>query len=107
MNKWLALVVLLVATTGAFADVADELKQFVGFTIIASMRVAGYQDKDGTSGSDFQGCQFDRVIIFDNNKIMKCTGYHYHYANRPTAIILSDGSSFKMIVGDDIYEMRR
>lgn len=107
MKNRLLLLALLTGTTSAFADITSQLSRFVGYTIIASKTVAGYQDKNGKKADSFEGCEYDRVIIFDDNKILTCAEYGYQYAYRPTAIILSNGSSFKMIVGNDVYDMRR
>lgn len=107
MKKRLLLLALLTSTTSAFADITSQLGRFVGYTIIASKTVAGYQDKNGKKSDSFEGCEYDRVIIFDDNKILTCAGYGYQYSYRPTAIILSNGSSFKMIVGNDVYDMTR
>lgn len=107
MKKSVLALTLLFVTNSAFADITYQLGKFVGYTIIASKTIAGYQDGNGQKGDSFEGCNFDRVIIFDDNKILTCAGYGYQYAYRPTAIILSNGSSFKMIVGNDVYDMRR
>ena len=105
-NRLLALCLLAVTTT-AFADLASELGRAVGYTIIASKTIVGYQDKSGKRSDSFEGCDYDRVIVFNDNKIITCASYGYQYAYRPTAVILSNGSSFKMVVGDTVYEMRR
>lgn len=107
MKKLALTLPLLFITNSTFADITNQLGGFVGYTIIASKTIAGYQDRNGKKSSSFEGCDFDRIIIFDDNKILTCVGYGYQYAYRPAAIILSNGSSFKMIVGDDVYDMRR
>lgn len=107
MNKRLLFFVLLTVSTSAFADITSQLGRLVGYTIVASKTIAGYQDRNGKKADGFEGCDYDRVIIFDDNIILTCAGYGYQYSYRPTAIILSNGSSFKMVVGNDIYDMRR
>ena len=107
MKKKFLLFLTLSIASPAFADITSQLGRLVGYTIIASKTVAGYQDKNGEKDDSFEGCDYDRVIIFDDNKILTCAGYGYQYAYRPTAIVLSNGSSFKMIVGNDIYDMQR
>jgi hypothetical protein len=107
MRKRLLPLLLLAIATSTFADITNELGRFVGYTIIASKTVVGYQDKNAKKSDSFEGCDYDRVIVFDDNKILTCTGYGYQYSYRPTAIILSNGSSFKMIVGNNVYDMRR
>ena len=107
MKKQLLYLLLLSISTTAFADVTSQLSRFVGYTIVASKTIAGYQDKNGKKDDSFEGCDYDRVIIFDDDKILTCAGYGYQYAYRPTAIILSNGTSFKMIVGNDVYDVQR
>lgn len=107
MKKSLIPLLLLLIATSAFADITNELKRFVGYTIIASKTIVGYQDENGKKDDSFEGCDFGRVIIFDDDKILTCAEYGYQYAYRPTAVIILKGSSFKMIVGNDVYDMQR
>jgi hypothetical protein len=113
-----ALLLILVAstffrTTPAGADTADTLENYVGYTIVASKTIVGYRDKDGKSSDDFEGCDFDRKIRFDDGTTLTCSGYDYTYAYRPTALILMKSSEFQgrktaqavMIVEDDAYDM--
>jgi hypothetical protein len=102
----LALMLVLVAQS-AFAEVADVLRDYVGYRIVASKTIVGYKNKDGTTGDTFEGCEDGRVILFEDKKSLTCAGTGYQYAYRPIAIILSRGSSLLMIVGDDAYDMRR
>ena len=69
--------------------------------------IAGWYDDKGNQGEDFQGCDFGRTIVFDNNKILHCTGYSYEYGYKPVAVILSNGSSYKMIVTSTVFDMAR
>ena len=107
MRKHLLLLALATGTTPAFADITSRLGRLVGYTIVASKTVAGYQDRSGKKGDSFEGCDYDRVIVFDDNRILACAGYGYQYSYRPTAIILSNGAVLKMIVGNEVYDMRR
>ncbi|HAT9716230.1 TPA: hypothetical protein ACK8SK_002611 [Legionella pneumophila] len=95
-NIFLAFV-LLFATPIAFADLTDELEGLVGYTIVASKTISG----------DFEGCDYDKAIVFDDNTMLRCASYGYQYSYRPTAIILSNGANFKMIVEDELYDMLR
>ena len=102
-----ALLCLLVIADSAVAELADDLADLEGYTIILSTKIEKWIDKDGEkSGDSFEGCDFDRIIIFSNDKMLICRTYDYTYAYRPTAVILSNGSSFKMIVRDRVYDMR-
>ena len=107
MKKIFATFLLLLMTTPTFALWDYQLMELVGYTILGSKTITGWYDQEGKKGDSFDGCDYGRVIVFDNSKVLTCTGYHYHYAYRPTAIILSNGSSYKMIVADQIYNMSR
>lgn len=108
MKKKLLFSALLVAASIARADLADRLSNLQGYTVIGVMTVTGWIDRaKGKKGDSFEGCEFDRVIIFDDSKVLTCSTYSYSYSYRPRAAILSNGSNFKMIVGDEVYDMRR
>ena len=91
MKKTCMAAVMLV-TAAAHADLADSLSDLQGYTVIGVMTVTGW---------------IDRTIIFDDSKVLTCASYSYSYSYRPRAAILSNGSSFKMIIGDHVYDMRR
>jgi hypothetical protein len=87
------------------ADLAYDLSRYVGYTIVAVKTVVKSVDDDGEKTS-FSGCTYNRIIVFDDGKYVTCASYGYQYAYRPRAIILSNGSSMIMVVGDDIYQVR-
>lgn len=101
---WLALVLM---SMPAHADLSYQLEQLIGYTIVDVKTVEGWYDEDGEKGDSFEGCDYGRVIVFSDDRILECSTYHYRYAYRPRAVILSNGSSFKMIVDDHVYDMRR
>jgi hypothetical protein len=37
---------------------------------------------------EFEGCDYDRIIIFDNGYGLRCSEYKYRYAYRPRVVIL-------------------
>lgn len=106
MKSVVATAFLLFASQIA-ADTADDLGNLVGYTIVGAFTVTGWQDTNGKKGDSFEGCEFDRVIIFDDSKTLRCATYSYSYSYRPKAVVLSNGTSFKMIVGSNSYDMRR
>jgi hypothetical protein len=71
----------------AYADLADELENYVGYTIVDSKTIDGYRD-GSEEHDDFEGCDYDRKIIFSDGSYLVCAEYNYTYAYRPTAIIL-------------------
>jgi hypothetical protein len=83
-----------------------RLRDLKGYTIIDVLTIVGYQDKDGKSKDEFEGCDFGRVIVFEGNKALTCSGYGYQYAYRPEAVIFGRGGQFKMLVDSEMYDMR-
>jgi hypothetical protein len=99
--------VIIVFATQANADIADKLSRFVGYSIIHSGTITGYQDKRNKPNDSFEGCDYDRVIFIDDAFRVTCATYSYTYAYRPTVVILSRGGNLKMIVGNDIFDIRK
>lgn len=108
--------ILVIAFTAlpAYADLADELGDLVGYTIVASKTVERWYG-DGEKDDSFKGCSHGRVIVFTDDTALTCAEYGYQYAYRPRAVILAkevtyQGKSFydfKMVVRDRVYNMRR
>ena len=102
-------------SVNAFADLADKLDDLVGYVIVDSKTIKGWYDDDESEEGAFKGCKHGRVIAFTDNTGLTCAEYGYQYAYRPTVVILAkeisyQGKSFydyKMVVGDDVYDMRR
>ena len=110
MRTTLARICLLIGAltpATALADLADTLSRFLGYSNMASKTVAGYRDRDGKKGDSFEGCDWDRIIIFTDNTYVTCRTYSYSYSYRPTAVIIVRGSSLKLIVGSDAYDVDR
>jgi hypothetical protein len=81
--KWsllFAVLLLIMQAGAAFAEcVLDDL---VGYTLIASKYIAGRIDNN-VRKDDFQGCDFDRIIVFDDNTGVRCVSYSYTYYYHP------------------------
>jgi hypothetical protein len=109
IKKALLQICLLAAFGTANAISIDMLgSQFQGYTIVGTKVIDRWMSEDRREGkSQFDGCNYGRVIIFTDGTYLKCSGYGYQYAYRPTALLLSNGSGFKMIVDDNVYDMRR
>lgn len=103
-----ALIASIVALLPASASGSDYdvLNQYAGYYIIGTKTIAGYVDKDGKREDSFQGCDFDRAIVFTDDTYAMCAGYGYHYAYRPTALLLSKDGMLVMLVDGNQYSMR-
>lgn len=94
------------------ADTFDKLSDLEGYYLIKVKTIDGRVDK-GKKYSDFEGCDWDRVIIFDDGTTATCRTYSYTYSYRPKAALFGkqmthNGTSFysiKMLVGSDLYDM--
>lgn len=106
-KAFLAAIVFLAFANSASADLAYKLSSLTGYTVAASLTITGWKDSNGKKGDSFEGCDFDRVIIFDDSKILRCATYNYTYSYRPTAVILVRNGTYKMIVEDEVYDMNR
>lgn len=110
-----ASMVLMLSFVGiARADLASKLEKFVGYTIVQSNTI-DFSVEDGKKEDGFSGCSHGRRIVFTDGTSLTCSTYGYQYAYRPTAIILAKplgnhgGRTIyevKMVVGDDVYDMR-
>lgn len=87
------------------ANLEYNLSRYVGYTIVAVKTITKSVDDDGEESS-FKGCNYGRIIVFDDGKYVTCASYGYQYAYRPRAIILSNGSVMVMVVGNDVYQVR-
>jgi hypothetical protein len=117
MINWMSRTLVVIgalAPVSTYADLADSLRDFKGYTIADVKTISGYVDKNGKRSDDFEGCDYDRQILFDDGTALTCSTYRYHYAYRPKAVILIQtttvgGQQFAtvvMIVGEDSYSMR-
>lgn len=101
--KQLVFLPLMILTAPAFASA--DLGDFIGYTILAKKTVAAYVDKDGKREDSFEGCDYGRIIVFEDDTYVRCQSYGYQYAYRPEAVILVNGPSAKMIVEGEKYDV--
>ena len=106
---------VLLASPLAKADLGDKLSKLIGYTVIDSKTINSWYDESEKEEGSFKGCKHGRVIVFTDNMRLTCAQYGYQYAYRPTAVILAKQTTyqggtfydFKMVVGDEIYDMQR
>ena len=121
--KWSGALAVAIAcwvpTVAVRAELANELESLVGYVIADAKTIERWYDEDDSEDqiedhSPFEGCQHGRKIVFTDSKVLTCAEYGYQYAYRPTAIILAKPLTFqgktvydfKMIVEDEVYDMR-
>ncbi|WP_172201092.1 hypothetical protein [Campylobacter sp. RM16188] len=74
--------------------------ELIGYTIVDVKTVA----------DDFEGCDYDKKIIFTDDTYVTCNSYGYSYSYRPKAVIFAtqyNGHTlFKMYVNGNVYSIR-
>lgn len=101
-----ALIAFVVCMMSSSAFAGCDLDDLVGWTLIARKTIVGRIQNEERK-DDFEGCDFSRIIVFDDNTGVQCTGYSYMYSYRPKAYIWGDGSSLKMCVGSNEFSVGR
>ena len=94
--------IVLFFPSTAFASC--NLDYLVGYTLAAKKTVAAYIEK-GVRKDEFEGCDFDRVLVFDDDTGVACLTYSYSYSYRPTAYIFVKGGSMKACIADSLYDV--
>jgi hypothetical protein len=111
MKKHFTIIILLIAS--AFADCESVLENNIGWTIIDSKTIDSFKDSGKKAEDGFEGCDYDRKIIFRDGTVVTCNSYGYQYAYAPTAIILGRSidykgknlTMYKMIVEGEEYDL--
>jgi hypothetical protein len=85
---------------------ACNLDRVVGYTLIAKKTIVAFVQDDKREDS-FSGCQFGRILVFDDNTGVRCTDYNYTYAYRPEAFLFANSSDMKMCVEGEWFEVAR
>lgn len=100
-------VAALVALVSSPAIAINEsmLKRLEGYTLIKVGEITGWLDRNGKKSDSFEGCDFGRKLTVDYSLQVTCQSYGYSYAYHPTAFFFRRGSTLKMIVENDIYDV--
>lgn len=98
MNKLMAVLGCCFVSFSALASDLEDLAKD-GYAVIDETTVKGY---------DFEGCEYDKVIAFNNGLKFKCSEYSYHYSYNPEVYILKHAQydSYKVIIDDEEFEGR-
>ena len=110
----LVTIVFFLSYSNVYADCADELDDVIGYVVLDVKTIEGYIDEDETDDS-FEGCNHGRIIYFTDGTKLTCSEYGYQYAYRPDVVIFAkpisykgrEFHSFKMLVEDELYDMRK
>jgi hypothetical protein len=104
IGRMVAVVAAALLAAPAQAD-CDDLEQVVGFTLVASTRVQG----------EFQGCDYDRLVAFDNGLTLRCSEHRPKQAQHPKALVFlrqfdvggGTVSMVKACIDGEIYATRK
>lgn len=98
-----------VSHAGCELDV-DELKTLVGYEVQSVKTVAGWIDEDaGKVGNedDWEGCRYNRKIIFDDGTSVTCTTYHHGSAwGSQKAVIFAKYSDQIVCIDDELMDVK-
>lgn len=114
MVKFVTFIFAALGAAAAHASIESELSRMEGWCIIAVKTIEAFVNDNGQREDGFEGCEFDRKIIFTDGTYLTCSGYGYQYSYLPEAVIFAKNvtykgrkfTTFKMLVDDEIYEMR-
>lgn len=97
---------LVLGTPASALACKIDISRYVGWTIIDSGTVTGYVDKNGQEQDEFEDCEYDRILIIDNDKIVTCAEYSYSYAYRPEIVVLAKDQTMEACIDDEVYDIR-
>lgn len=88
----------------------DQLESLVGYEIEAVKTIAGWIDEgEGKVGNanDWEGCRYNRTIIFEDGSTVECSTYHHSSAWGPQqAVIFTRHSQQKICIDDELMDTR-
>jgi len=98
--KKVFLLVLLISCFALGRDFEDFAHKLVGYTIVDIKTVDG----------NFEGCDYDRKIVFTDGTYVTCLDYGYTYSYMPEAIIFGTKHNgaflYKMYIDGELYDIR-
>jgi hypothetical protein len=94
--------IYLLVPSRAFASCGFD--GLIGYTLVTTKYVSGYIE-NGERKDAFEGCNFGRILIFDDNTGVTCMSYSYSYSYRPKAYIFINRTSMKACINDNMYSV--
>ena len=76
-----------------------------GYDLLGTFAITGSKDPNSDPTTDFNGCNFNRIIFLGGDKALQCTGYGYTYSYRPLATLYAKGPEFVMVVNGLPFRM--
>jgi hypothetical protein len=101
MIRIVFLAAMLIQSNLCFASCS--LERLIGYTLVAAKTVQSHIDK-GIKKDDFEGCDYDRIIVFEDDTGVKCASYSYTYSYRPKAYIFVSNRDIKICVNDELFD---
>jgi hypothetical protein len=95
--------IALLCSTCSPCGATCDLDRVVSYTLVASKTIAGYIQDDQRK-DEFSGCEFGRILVFDDNTGVRCAGYSYQYAYRPTAYIFANSYAIKLCIDGSWFD---
>ena len=83
---------------------AEQLEDLIGYEIEDVKSVAGWIDESaGKVGNedDWEGCRYNRTIIFSDATSVECVSYHHSSAWGPQKAVIFKNYSGKILCIDD------
>lgn len=81
----LLFIATLLVGTNTFAIDASDFDGLEGWTVAAATNIS----------EEFNGCDFDKRIQFDNGWVLTCSEYSYSYSYHPDAVIFVKSIEFR------------
>ncbi len=97
-------IIIFVIFCTSYAIARPSWRTFLGYTVVHVGTITGYIDENGSKKDAFEGCQYGRKLIIDDQYIVVCTNYSYHYSYRPEVVVLSRGQSLKLIIDNEEFD---
>ena len=78
----------------------------VGSTLLARKTITGWIEQ-GVAHDGFEGCTYDRILVFSDQTGLRCSGYHYEYAYNPEAEIWGSSGQFFICISGTMIPVQR
>jgi len=62
---------------------------------------------NGERADGFKGCDYGRILVFEDNTGPRCDEHNYAYAYRPDAYLFATSNSIKGCIEDEWYDLSR